>query len=158
MPALDIHALEASIWADWLLKAAPEWRRSSSFIIWFNTIIVQRRMYTPIGQIALCNDVRVAFMSEPAADRSDHDWCHSSIRAVFGNRIERLKEAAGLGWTLMALARKKSGSALGRQKFRVAIDTVGKSLKQNVNTTQKAGTLTETVRLIALAQESVLRK
>lgn len=28
------------------------------------------------------------------------------IRAVLGDRIERLKEAAGLGWTLMALARK----------------------------------------------------
>jgi hypothetical protein len=30
------------------------------------------------------------------------------LRAVFGNRVERFKEAMGLGWTLMALARKRS--------------------------------------------------
>jgi hypothetical protein len=30
------------------------------------------------------------------------------IRTVFGDRVDRLKEAAGLGWTLMALADKKS--------------------------------------------------
>jgi hypothetical protein len=28
------------------------------------------------------------------------------IRAIFGNSVEKLKEAIGLGWTLMALARK----------------------------------------------------
>jgi 2-polyprenyl-3-methyl-5-hydroxy-6-metoxy-1,4-benzoquinol methylase len=29
------------------------------------------------------------------------------IRALVGRRLDRLKEAAGLGWTLMALARKR---------------------------------------------------
>jgi 2-polyprenyl-3-methyl-5-hydroxy-6-metoxy-1,4-benzoquinol methylase len=30
------------------------------------------------------------------------------VRAIFGNRIERLKEAMGLGWTLMVRAQRKS--------------------------------------------------
>ncbi|MCT8998068.1 class I SAM-dependent methyltransferase [Chelativorans intermedius] len=30
------------------------------------------------------------------------------IQAIIGNRLERLKEAVGLGWTLMALARRRS--------------------------------------------------
>jgi 2-polyprenyl-3-methyl-5-hydroxy-6-metoxy-1,4-benzoquinol methylase len=30
------------------------------------------------------------------------------VRALFGGRVERLKEAMGLGWTLMVLARKRS--------------------------------------------------
>jgi 2-polyprenyl-3-methyl-5-hydroxy-6-metoxy-1,4-benzoquinol methylase len=29
------------------------------------------------------------------------------VRALVGRRLDRLKEAAGLGWTLMALARKR---------------------------------------------------
>lgn len=33
---------------------------------------------------------------------------NAPIRAVFGQSVERLKESAGLGWTLMALARKPS--------------------------------------------------
>ncbi len=28
------------------------------------------------------------------------------VRALFGDRVERFKERLGLGWTLMALARK----------------------------------------------------
>ena len=31
---------------------------------------------------------------------------NAPIRAIFGDRVERMKERAGLGWTLMALARK----------------------------------------------------
>lgn len=32
---------------------------------------------------------------------------NAPVRAVFGDRVERLKERLGLGWTLMALARKR---------------------------------------------------
>lgn len=33
---------------------------------------------------------------------------NAPVRAVFGNQVERLKERLGLGWTLMALARKRT--------------------------------------------------
>lgn len=32
---------------------------------------------------------------------------NAPVRAVFGNRVERLKERMGLGWTLMSLSRKR---------------------------------------------------
>jgi hypothetical protein len=31
---------------------------------------------------------------------------NAPIRAIFGDRVERMKERAGLGWTLMSLSRK----------------------------------------------------
>jgi len=33
---------------------------------------------------------------------------NAPIRAIFGNRVERMKERAGLGWTLMALSKKRA--------------------------------------------------
>lgn len=55
------------------------------------------------------------FSVTPRANRGIMRLIHSRtlnrpIRAVVGNRVDHLKEAMGLGWTLMALARK---AALG---------------------------------------------
>lgn len=36
---------------------------------------------------------------------------NAPVRAIFGNRIERLKERLGFGWTLMSLSRKRSSLA-----------------------------------------------
>jgi 2-polyprenyl-3-methyl-5-hydroxy-6-metoxy-1,4-benzoquinol methylase len=46
------------------------------------------------------------------ANRGLMRWVHSRkvnwpVRALIGDRVERFKEAMGLGWTLMALARKR---------------------------------------------------
>jgi hypothetical protein len=46
------------------------------------------------------------------ANRGLMRWVHSHkvnwpVRALVGGRVERFKEAMGLGWTLMALARKR---------------------------------------------------
>ena len=35
---------------------------------------------------------------------------NAPIRALFGNSVERIKERAGLGWTLMSLSRKRAPS------------------------------------------------
>jgi 2-polyprenyl-3-methyl-5-hydroxy-6-metoxy-1,4-benzoquinol methylase len=44
------------------------------------------------------------------------------IRALFGDRVEKLKERLGLGWTLMLLARKKTvGSTSGAEKETTAL-------------------------------------
>jgi SAM-dependent methyltransferase len=58
-------------------------------------------------------DVRRLFSVTPWANRGIMRIVNSRtldrpIRTVFGDRVDRLKEAAGLGWTLMALADKKS--------------------------------------------------
>jgi 2-polyprenyl-3-methyl-5-hydroxy-6-metoxy-1,4-benzoquinol methylase len=56
-------------------------------------------------------DVREIFSVSPKAN-SGFMWAVNSrklnypVRAIFGDRVERLKEALGLGWTLMVLARK----------------------------------------------------
>lgn len=56
-------------------------------------------------------DVREIFSVFPKANRGFMRAVNSTklnypVRAIFGDRVERLKEAMGLGWTLMALARK----------------------------------------------------
>jgi 2-polyprenyl-3-methyl-5-hydroxy-6-metoxy-1,4-benzoquinol methylase len=56
-------------------------------------------------------DVREIFSVSPKANRGIMRIVNSSklnkpVRAVLGDRVERLKESAGLGWTLMVLARK----------------------------------------------------
>jgi 2-polyprenyl-3-methyl-5-hydroxy-6-metoxy-1,4-benzoquinol methylase len=56
-------------------------------------------------------DVREMFSVYPKANRGFMRAVNSTklnypVRAIFGNRVERLKEAMGLGWTLMVLARK----------------------------------------------------
>ena len=55
--------------------------------------------------------VRALFSVTPMSNRGLMRIVHSNlvntpIRWVFGNRIDRLKERMGLGWTLMALAQK----------------------------------------------------
>lgn len=57
-------------------------------------------------------EVRELFSVTPRANRGLMRWVHSRavnrpIRAVVGNRVDRLKEALGLGWTLMVLARRR---------------------------------------------------
>lgn len=54
------------------------------------------------------------FTVSPKANRGLLRLLNSSrlnrpIRAVVGNRVDRFKERLGLGWTLMALAHKRSG-------------------------------------------------
>lgn len=56
-------------------------------------------------------DVHEIFSVSPRANRGFMRIVNSTklnrpIRALFGNRVDRLKEAMGLGWTLMVLARK----------------------------------------------------
>jgi 2-polyprenyl-3-methyl-5-hydroxy-6-metoxy-1,4-benzoquinol methylase len=56
-------------------------------------------------------DVREIFSVSPRANRgfmrAVNSWkLNYPVRAIFGNRVERLKEVLGLGWTLMALAQK----------------------------------------------------
>jgi len=38
---------------------------------------------------------------------------NAPLRFLFGNRVERLKERMGLGWTLMVLARKRAAEGSG---------------------------------------------
>ena len=46
---------------------------------------------------------RVGFM------RLVNSWkLNAPIRAIFGNRVERLKERMGLGWTLMSLSKRRT--------------------------------------------------
>lgn len=57
-------------------------------------------------------DVLELFSATPRGNRGVWRFINSTavnapIRAVVGNRFERLKERMGLGWTLMALARKR---------------------------------------------------
>jgi 2-polyprenyl-3-methyl-5-hydroxy-6-metoxy-1,4-benzoquinol methylase len=57
--------------------------------------------------------VRELFSVTPRANRGIMKILHSRtfnrpIRALLGNRIDGLKEAMGLGWTLMARAQKKA--------------------------------------------------
>lgn len=57
-------------------------------------------------------EVQELFSVSPVANRGvmrlvNSRKLNTPIRALFGDRVERLKEAAGLGWTLMALARKR---------------------------------------------------
>lgn len=64
------------------------------------------------GLLAEEFDIRELFSVTARADRGLMRIVNSyklnvPVRAIFGDRIERLKEAAGLGWTLMALARKR---------------------------------------------------
>jgi hypothetical protein len=52
------------------------------------------------------------FSVTPTANKGFMRILHSRtlnrpIRALVGNRLDRLKESIGLGWTLMARARKK---------------------------------------------------
>ena len=61
-------------------------------------------------------DVNELFSVTPRANRGLMRLLHSRtlnkpIRALVGNRVDRLKETLGLGWTLMALAHKKSQAA-----------------------------------------------
>jgi 2-polyprenyl-3-methyl-5-hydroxy-6-metoxy-1,4-benzoquinol methylase len=56
-------------------------------------------------------DIQEIFSVTPKANRGFMRAVNSTklnyaVRAVFGDRVERLKEAMGLGWTLMALGRK----------------------------------------------------
>jgi 2-polyprenyl-3-methyl-5-hydroxy-6-metoxy-1,4-benzoquinol methylase len=56
-------------------------------------------------------DVREIFSVSPKANRGLMRAVNSRklnypVRAILGNRVERLKEALGLGWTLMVLAQK----------------------------------------------------
>ena len=56
-------------------------------------------------------DVQKIFSVSPKANRGFMRAINSRklnypVRAIFGDRVERLKEALGLGWTLMVLARK----------------------------------------------------
>lgn len=50
---------------------------------------------SPIAQIGIMRLVNSRKLNAP-------------IRAIFGNRIERLKERMGYGWTLMSLSRKRT--------------------------------------------------
>ncbi|KXF77772.1 hypothetical protein ATN84_07475 [Paramesorhizobium deserti] len=57
-------------------------------------------------------EITEIFSVSPKADRGIMRLINSRtfnrpIRALVGDRVERLKEAMGLGWTLMALARKR---------------------------------------------------
>lgn len=57
-------------------------------------------------------EVQELFSVAPAGNRGIWRYVNSRklnapVRAVFGNRVERLKERLGWGWTLMALARKR---------------------------------------------------
>lgn len=57
-------------------------------------------------------EVLELFSVAPAGNRGIWRFVNSRalnapVRAVFGNRVERLKERMGWGWTLMALARKR---------------------------------------------------
>lgn len=57
-------------------------------------------------------DVLTLFSVSPKANRGFMRLVNSKklnwpVRAIFGDRIERLKEVIGLGWTLMALARRR---------------------------------------------------
>jgi 2-polyprenyl-3-methyl-5-hydroxy-6-metoxy-1,4-benzoquinol methylase len=56
-------------------------------------------------------DVREIFSVCPKANRglmrAENSWkLNYPVRALLGNRVERLKETLGLGWTLMVLAQK----------------------------------------------------
>lgn len=58
-------------------------------------------------------DVLELFAVTPLANKGVMRWVNSRlvnrpVRAIVGDRIERLKERMGLGWTLMALGRKKA--------------------------------------------------
>ena len=56
--------------------------------------------------------IEALFSATPLANRGvmrvlNSHKLNRPVRAVFGDRFERLKESAGLGWTLMALASKR---------------------------------------------------
>jgi 2-polyprenyl-3-methyl-5-hydroxy-6-metoxy-1,4-benzoquinol methylase len=56
-------------------------------------------------------EVLELFSVTPRANRGVMRWVNARqinrpIRLLLGDRVDRLKEAMGLGWTLMALARK----------------------------------------------------
>lgn len=61
-------------------------------------------------------EIVALFSATPRADHGLMRLVHSAtlnrpIRALFGDSLDRLKERMGLGWTLMALARKRDGEA-----------------------------------------------
>lgn len=60
--------------------------------------------------------VEELFSITPRANRGlmrvvNSEKLNRPVRAVFGKRIERIKERMGFGWTLMALARKRGSNA-----------------------------------------------
>ncbi|EHK52505.1 methyltransferase domain-containing protein, partial [Allomesorhizobium alhagi] len=64
-----------------------------------------RRLLTPEFEVL------ELFSVSPKANRGfmrlvNSEKLNRPLKAIFGDRIERLKEAMGLGWTLMALARR----------------------------------------------------
>jgi 2-polyprenyl-3-methyl-5-hydroxy-6-metoxy-1,4-benzoquinol methylase len=66
------------------------------------------------------------FSVSPKANRGlmrlvNSEKLNRPIKAVFGNRIERLKEAAGLGWTLMVLATRRHGPTHNLDPIRTQI-------------------------------------
>ncbi len=66
-------------------------------------------------------EIRELFSVTPRANRGFMRLVHSRklnapIRALFGNRVDRLKEAVGLGWTLMVLAEKKAVATQHRRE------------------------------------------
>ncbi|EHK55632.1 class I SAM-dependent methyltransferase [Allomesorhizobium alhagi] len=65
-----------------------------------------RRLLTPEFEVL------ELFSVSPKANRGfmrlvNSEKLNRPLKAIFGDRIERLKEAMGLGWTLMALARRR---------------------------------------------------